>query len=652
MPDFLEIVGTVVVVGLVLAILGCTIVLPILALVRTRQIKRLADRLERLEQEVRRLGHGAQEEPIPVAIPATSATPAEREAVPAAAAASSPGRGRWTGPVHWTPPENLETWIGRRGLGWVAVVLLLFAAAFFLKYAFENRWIGELGRVACGVVIGIVLCSAGFRFHRRGWRVFSQMLTAAGVVLLYLATYGASGYYHLISQTWASIFLTVLMAEAVALAVLYEAPAIAIMAIIGGLLTPVLLHTDRDQYLALFTYLALLDAAAAGLVLLRRWHGVATLALLGSQAVYWGWYSEHYHPEKRAAALSFQLTIFGLFLVSRLLAHRLRGWTARIEDLVRLLINAALLSVAAYVLLEPDYNAWMGTLALVLAIVYTCLAWFLLLQPPADPRHALVAVTTAMGFVALVFPLQAQATWIPVGWAAQGLALWWFGLRIRAGLLRAVGAVLLFLAVDRLLLVDTWSYVDREPFVPLFNRYALPALAIAASLLAAAVAARHFRERLTDIDRLARWSAALGGVALVWFIMSFETYTYFTAQIDKRVARASSAGDYVDAQGRPLSTVDFEEAEHLRRVGRTALSAVWSVYAVIILAMGFRLDSSPLRWMALGLFALTLGKVVLMDMQRLPGLYRVGAFLILSLMMGGAAWAYQKVKLIRLANAR
>jgi len=62
------------------------------------------------------------------------------------------------------------------------------------------------------------------------------------------------------------------------------------------------------------------------------------------------------------------------------------------------------------------------------------------------------------------------------------------------------------------------------------------------------------------------------------------------------------------------------------------------------LAAGFRLDNRPMRWAALGLFVLTLGKVVLVDMGRLPGFYRVAAFLALSLMMAAAAWGYQKLK--------
>ena len=68
--------------------------------------------------------------------------------------------------------EQIESIIGRRAVGWAAVCLILFAAAFFLKYAFDNRWIGELGRVAVGVAAGVSMTVFGFKYHRRGWRVW------------------------------------------------------------------------------------------------------------------------------------------------------------------------------------------------------------------------------------------------------------------------------------------------------------------------------------------------------------------------------------------------------------------------------------------------------------------------------------------------
>jgi uncharacterized membrane protein len=71
---------------------------------------------------------------------------------------------------------------------------------------------------------------------------------------------------------------------------------------------------------------------------------------------------------------------------------------------------------------------------------------------------------------------------------------------------------------------------------------------------------------------------------------------------------------------------------------------MWAVYAAMLLAIGFRLEQRPLRWAALLLFALTVGKVFLVDMAGLPGFYRVAAFFVLAMMLGAAAWGYQKLE--------
>jgi len=80
----------------------------------------------------------------------------------AASAASAASRSPATSPVLSTPApaairipqftsierqssEHLELVIGRRWIGLAAIALIVVATAFFLKYAFENRWIGELG---------------------------------------------------------------------------------------------------------------------------------------------------------------------------------------------------------------------------------------------------------------------------------------------------------------------------------------------------------------------------------------------------------------------------------------------------------------------------------------------------------------------------
>ena len=629
------------VVALILLILlgglGVVLVLPIVALARTRQIGDLALRVQRLEAELARVsGRSAPTAPTPTPpprpvdpeIPVLEVVPVAEESLPVAPS-RPPGPAASVATV--SDATLIENWIGQRGLGWAAVVLLFFSTAFFIKYAFDNDWIGPLGRVSIGLLAGVGLCLAGARYHTRDWRVFSQMLTAAGIVLIYLATFGAFAYYKLVGREAASVFLVILVAEMAALAVLYNAPSIALMAVIGGLLNPILLSTGLDQYRSFFMYLAVLNAGVVGLAVVRSWHAVGSVSLLGTQLLFWAWYHTHYHPEKLFAAVVFQTLLFALYF-----AYPLRRVAtgpvvrlAGVEDLVRLVVNAFLYAVAGYVLLDADFHIWMGALALGMAILYTGRTWQGLRFASADERHNFVSLAVGLAFLAMVFPLQAHAAWIGVGWAALGLALWWFGLRIHTNFLRIFGTVLLFMAVTRLFFVDTpWN--GRLPFTPIFNRYALPALTITGCVVAAAVVSRRMRRLDDPLERAVQVVCGLIGVVFVWLVLSVDAYQYFTAQVGR--SRIDSAT--------------------LHTLARVSLSVLWAVYAAVVLTAGFLLPSRPLRWAALALFGLTLAKVLLIDMAGLGGFYRVTAFFVLSLMMGGAAWGYQKIEALRRSAAR
>ncbi len=256
------------------------------------------------------------------------------------------------------------------------------------------------------------------------------------------------------------------------------------------------------------------------------------------------------------------------------------------------------------------------------------LTWATLVSRPDHALLLAVSLAVAMGFLATVFPLQADAAWIAVGWAAQGLALWWFGLRIRSLPLRGLGAAFLALAVGRLLLVDTLvNAPHNEPFLPLFNRYALPALGVTAAVLAAAALSYRWHPPQASVDFVAMRVLSLAGFVLLGVILSVETYDYFVT----RIVVAGPAPDY-------------EREEHLRHTAQTALSMVWALYAILVLIVGFRFRSRPLRWLALGVLGLTLLKVITVDTQALTGFYRVSAYFVLALVMFAAAWAYQKVK--------
>lgn len=519
---------------------------------------------------------------------------------------------------------RIESIIGRRLVGWAAVGLILFAAAFFLKYAFDNRWIGELGRVAIGVTAGVSLTVVGFRYYQRGWRIFSQILTAGGVVLLYLSVYAAFGYYHLASQKAAFIYLAILVAEAAGLALLYDAPAIAIMALIGGFLSPVLLRSDRDQYVSLFGYIALLDIGA--LALLKRWPGLSSLAFAGTHLLFWLWYGEHYHPRKLSAVMIFQTAVFLFFLLAHLGCRLLRRQPATVEDLGLLLINPLVFFATAYHLLNSNHHDWMGVFAIGMALIYAGAAKVTLDRSTNARSEVLVMIAIALTFVTLAIPIQLQSNWITIAWSVEALTILWVGFETKSMWLQGVACWLFAQALGRLVVRDT-PIQYRPMFTPVLNKYFLSSLAVTACLFGAAALCKKFGKQKQTLAPQLYLVIVLVSIATLWFVMSVETETFFRA----RAAMLKSA----------------EAASHEGWLGQMALSVLWSLYAGVLTAVGFIRRSAAVRWAALGIFGLTIIKVMMIDIAVLQQLYRIIAFLVLGLLLLVVAWGYHKAFLSR-----
>ena len=90
----------------------------------------------------------------------------------------------------------------------------------------------------------------------------------------------------------------------------------------------------------------------------------------------------------------------------------------------------------------------------------------------------------------------------------------------------------------------------------------------------------------------------------------------------------------------PLLDHSARDAAHLRNLG---LSAVWMAGAIVAMAIGLWRDVAALRVTAIGLFAVTVGKVLLVDLVGLDALYRIVSFIVLGLVLLVASFLYARL---------
>ncbi|HEY6844043.1 MAG TPA: DUF2339 domain-containing protein, partial [Thermoanaerobaculia bacterium] len=238
------------------------------------------------------------------------------------------------------PARSVESLIGAHWLNRVGIAALLIGAAFFLKYAFENEWIGPAARVGIGVAAGAALLVWSDIFHRRGHRLFAHSLEVVAVGVLYLSIWAASQTYALVSNGAAFGGMVIVSIALVALAMRHESEFLAGLALTGGFLTPVLLSTGENREVALFTYVALLDVAALVLVALRPWARALGVAFFGTLFLYIGWYSTFFTSPQVPRTIGFASLFVLFFAVVPLLRRWSNGGIARMVLLILPFANA------------------------------------------------------------------------------------------------------------------------------------------------------------------------------------------------------------------------------------------------------------------------------------------------------------------------
>jgi uncharacterized membrane protein len=75
-----------------------------------------------------------------------------------------------------------------------------------------------------------------------------------------------------------------------------------------------------------------------------------------------------------------------------------------------------------------------------------------------------------------------------------------------------------------------------------------------------------------------------------------------------------------------------------------SLSMAWGLYGTALVAVGIQRRYAPMRYLAIALLLVTVGKVFLIDLSELGGVYRIVGFMGLGVFLLLGAWLYQRYR--------
>lgn len=174
---------------------------------------------------------------------------------------------------------NSDEWLNRIGL-----VLLFLGVGSLLNYIFTLEWFSALYRVMSGSFVGLLLLAIGLHFHKIKPK-FGQVLLGGGVATFYLTAFGAYQLYELISYPVAFFVLFIITAFSFWLSAQRDDGLLAILATLGGLVTPFIMHSEGDHLLWLISYTSLILFGSSAIYWFRGWRSLLFVSSIGAWLV-------------------------------------------------------------------------------------------------------------------------------------------------------------------------------------------------------------------------------------------------------------------------------------------------------------------------------------------------------------------------------
>ncbi len=213
---------------------------------------------------------------------------------------------------------NLEKFIGENLISKIGILVLIIGVGIGVKYSIDNDMISPMARIVLAYLFGFGLVALAIKLKAK-YLNFSAALISGGLAILYFVTYFGCTAYSLIGRAPAFGLMTVFTVLSVVAAIFYNRQVIAHIGLVGAYAVPFLLSEDTGNYLALFAYMAVINAGILAISIRKYWRSIFYTASGFTWLIFAAWLASRYGPEGHfELALSALAVFFSIFLATKL----------------------------------------------------------------------------------------------------------------------------------------------------------------------------------------------------------------------------------------------------------------------------------------------------------------------------------------------
>jgi uncharacterized membrane protein len=451
---------------------------------------------------------------------------------------------------------DLEKFIGENLINKIGIAILVLGIGYFVKFAIDQDWINEIGRVFIGILAGGGLIGLAHRM-RHTLPAFSPVLVGGGLAVLYFTVAIAFHEYRLFPQAAAFIIMVVLTGFSILLSVTYNRVELAVLSLLGGFATPFMVSTGTGNYQVLFMYILILNAGMLVLAYLRGWKVLNWIAYFFTVMLYGGWLSTRVigvPAPPLVGALVFG-TLFYLIFFGMNIINNIKEKARFVAADITILLSNTFLYYAAGMLVLADIRQglYQGLFTLVLAVFNLLFAYLLFRSQRADRNLVYLLLGLVITFISLAVPVQLEGNYITMFWALEAVLLLWLYRKSDLKLVFLSSIIMVGLMVISLVMDWNQLYLRSftgQTFLPVLVNKAfvtsficLAALALLTRLLRPLTGLVTFRYLLVDVARYRHLAGGMLGV-LLYFALALELHYQLSSHVSLSLNRTILTGAY------------------------------------------------------------------------------------------------------------
>lgn len=337
----------------------------------------------------------------------------------------------------------------------IGILLLVFGIGFFLKYSVERDLITPEGRVGLAIITGLGLLIGGTRLLTGAFRLIGHGLMGAGVVALYFAAYAADHFYHLVSMevSFAAMIATTVLAGWVA--VYFRTMLVAVIAVLGGYVTPLMLSVNEVNFIGLYGYMTILALGVLWMCSRREWPLLNYLAMGCHYLIFLSSMLANYKTEFFWEVMPFLIGTFVIFSTMVFIYNLRTRKKSNLLDVLILFLNAVLFFVSGYWLIDRTFDTeWAAAVTLGLSAFYAIHVYYVLAKRVLDRELMISFLGLSAFFVAVTMPILLSSQWITVSWSIQAVILLWIAGKLNSHFLRQAAFLLYGIVLFRFGFID------------------------------------------------------------------------------------------------------------------------------------------------------------------------------------------------------